>query len=45
MFADFLAERSPEGGAGAADVVPEVTERMLPAERAATTPDPSPAIP
>lgn len=44
VFADFLAERSPEGGADAADVVREVTERMLPTGRGAT-PDPSPAIP
>ena len=45
VFEDFLAERSPEGGADAADVVREVTERMLRTERGATTPDPSPAIP
>ena len=45
VFADFLAARSPEGGADAADVVREVTERMLPAERAASAPDLDPAIP
>ena len=45
VFEDFLAARPPEGGADAADVVREVTERMLPAERAASTPDLDPAIP